>query len=283
MARHRRLHEHEPILIGETWVSDLASLMRFYGDGTDELHLALNVPFVFAKLGAEMRGIVELEEAVILAEAWPTWTGSNHDAGRFPTRWCDGDEQKVRAAIVMLLTLRGTPILYYGDEIGMPNVSVTRDRLKDPIGIRGWPEDPGRDQGRTPMPWTDQPNGGFTRPGVEPWLPTGDPSSHNVADQRDDPTSVLRLTQSLISLRRARPDLRIGGYSTIETPEGIWAWRRGDHTVVAVNHTAAPIEIVVGEGEVLVSTRRGCEGERIAGPVRLHSWEALVVSQQPAG
>ena len=117
-------YDQEPILVGETWVADLTRLMRFYGDGTDELHLALNVPFVFAELGDEMRVIVEREEAVIPAEAWPTWTGSNHDAARFPTRWCDGDDRKIRAALVMLLTLRGTPILYYGDELGMSDVAV---------------------------------------------------------------------------------------------------------------------------------------------------------------
>ena len=169
-------YDQEPILVGETWVADLTRLMRFYGDGTDELHLALNVPFVFAELGDEMRVIVEQEEAVIPAEAWPTWTGSNHDAARFPTRWCDGDDRKIRAALVMLLTLRGTPILYYGDEIGMSDVAVPNDRLRDPVGLRGWPAEPGRDRARTPMPWTGGPNLGFTLPGVEPWLPVGDPA-----------------------------------------------------------------------------------------------------------
>ena len=158
-------YEHDPILLGETWVPDISALMRFYGDGTDELHLALNVPFVFAELGTQMRAIVEQEEAVIPDRAWPTWTGSNHDAGRFATRWCGGDDRKIRAALVMLLTLRGTPILYYGDEIGMPEVAVARDRIRDPVGVRGWPDDPGRDRARTPMPWTGEPGGGFTRSG----------------------------------------------------------------------------------------------------------------------
>ncbi len=141
-------YEHDPILLGETWVPDISTLMRFYGDGADELHLALNVPFVFAELGTPMRAIVEQEEAVIPDGAWPTWTGSNHDAGRFPTRWCGSDDRKIRAALVMLLTLRGTPILYYGDEIGMPEVAVARDRIRDPVGVRGWPDDPGRDRAR---------------------------------------------------------------------------------------------------------------------------------------
>ncbi len=276
-------YDHQPILLGETWVPDLTTLMRFYGDGTDELHMALSVPFIFAELGSEIGVIVEQEEAVIPKEAWPTWTGSNHDAGRFATRWCDGDDRKIRAALVMLLTLRGTPVLYYGDEIGMSEVAVTRDRIRDPVGIRGWPDDPGRDRARTPMPWTSEPHGGFTRSDVEPWLPAGDASLLNVADERDDPGSVLRLTRDLISLRRARTDLGVGGYRTIEAPEGIWAWRRGNQTVVALNHTSSPVDMPVGGGEVLASTRRDHEGESIADRVRLEPWEALVMSQQPEG
>ena len=274
-------YEHDPILLGETWVPDVSTLMRFYGDGADELHLALNVPFVFAELGTPMRAIVEQEEAVIPDGAWPMWTGSNHDAGRFPTRWCGSDDRKIRAALVMLLTLRGTPILYYGDEIGMSEVAVARDRIRDPVGVRGWPDDPGRDRARTPMPWTGEPGGGFTRLGVEPWLPGGEAASRNVADQREDPGSVLNLTRDLISLRRARTDLRIGRYATLEAPEGVWAWRRGDHTVVALNLTEAAVDASLGRGEVLVSTHRDRDGERIADGVRLHPWEALVIAQQP--
>ncbi|MGZ8650659.1 MAG: DUF3459 domain-containing protein, partial [Actinomycetota bacterium] len=113
--------------------------------------------------------------------------------------------------------------------------------------------------------------------------PAGDASSRNVADQRDDPGSVLRLTRDLISLRRARSDLSVGSYSTIEAPEGIWAWRRGDGTVVALNHTSSSVDMPVGQGDVLLSTRRDRDGARIADRVRLEAWEALVMSQQPAG
>ncbi len=276
-------YDHDPILLGETWVPDLTALMRFYGDGSDELHLALNVPFVLAELGPQMRAIVGQEEAAIPGPAWPTWTGSNHDAGRFPTRWCEGDDRRIRAALMVLLTLRGTPVLYYGDEVGMPEVQVSRDRIRDPVGIRGWPDDPGRDRARTPMPWTNDPPGGFTRPGVDPWLPAGGQTSPNVAGQRDDPGSVLRFTRDLISLRRARADLRVGSYTAIDAPEGIWAWRRGDLTVVAMNHTTSAVEMPIGEGEVLLSTRRDREGARLADRLRLEPWEAQVISQQPAG
>ncbi|HYZ11219.1 MAG TPA: alpha-amylase family glycosyl hydrolase, partial [Actinomycetota bacterium] len=260
------------VLLGETWVLDLEQLIPFYGSGTDQLHLAMNFPFVFADLGPAMRSVVEAAEAALPPGAWPAWHGSSHDAGRFPTRWAKGDPRKIRAALVTLLTLRGTPLLYSGDEIGMPEVDVPPDRLRDPVGLRGWPEEPGRDRARTPMPWT--PTGGFTRPGVEPWLPSGDPAACNVEDQLQDPGSVLHLCRDLIALRRDRPDLALGSFAAIEAPDGVWAWRRGDTTVVAVNASDAPTELDL-DGEVLLGTRPDREGAR--GPFDLAPWEAVVV------
>jgi alpha-glucosidase len=268
------------VLLGETWVMDLEALARFYGTGEDELQLALNVPFVFATPGSEMREIVERTQALLPAAAWPLWNGSNHDAGRFATRWCDGDERRARAALVTLLTLRGTPLLYYGDEIGMSNVDVPRDRLKDPVGVRHWPDDPGRDGGRTPMQWTAGPTGGFTTSGVDPWLPVGDADARNVAAQREDPDSTLVLCRDLIALRRQREDLRSGPYAAIGSPEGVWAWRRGEATVMAVNHSDEPAEIPTDADEVVLATRRSREGERLAGGVLLEPWEALVLGKR---
>ena len=268
---------YEPlrILLGETWVLDLEHLVRFYGSGTDQLHLAMNFPFLFARFGPTMRAVVDASEAGLPPGAWSAWHGSSHDSGRFPTRWCDGDPRKVRAALVVLLTLRGTPLLYYGDEIGMEEVAVPRERLRDPVGIRGWPQEPGRDRARTPMPWTGGPMGGFTRRDVEPWLPPGDPAACNVADQREDRGSVLHLCRDLVALRRARPDLAVGHFEAIEAPDGVWAWRRGGGTVVAVNASDASVEVDLGEGEVLLGTRRDREGHR--GPPTLEPWEAVVV------
>jgi alpha-glucosidase len=266
------------LLLGETWVLDLDSLMRFYGDGDDELHLAINFPFLFADLGAGTRAIVESTEALIHPVAWPAWGGSNHDAGRFPTRWCGGDEQKIRTSLLLLLTLRGTPLLYYGDEIGMEDVAVPRDRLRDPVGIRRWPEDPGRDGARTPIRWTAEPSGGFTRPGVEPWLPMGGPKSANVADQRADPGSVLRLCRDIIALRRARSDLHTGAYAAVEAPAEVWGFRRGEGTVVLVNCSERKVR-VRADGTVLLSTSPGRRGERPAGVVSLRPWEGLVLAE----
>ena len=269
-------YEPERILLGETWVLDLEHLARFYGTGTDQLHLAMNFPFVFAGFGPATRAVVEAAEAGLPPGAWSAWHGSSHDAGRFPTHWCGGEERRIRAALVTLLTLRGTPLLYFGDEIGMTEVAVPRDRLRDTVGIRGWPEDPGRDRARTPMPWTAQ--GGFTRPGVEPWLPPGDPTAANVADQREDPGSVLRLARDLIALRRSRSDLALGSFEPVEAPEGVWAWQRGKATEVAVNTSDRPAKVDVGE--VLVGSVREREGER--GPLVLKPWEAVVAGREAA-
>ena len=277
--RWRRIADpYSAMFLGETWVWDLETLMRFYGNGTDELDLALNFPSIFAELGGGTREMVEAAESLLPGGAWPTWAGSNHDVGRFPTRWGDGEERRVRAALVMLLTLRGTPLLYYGDEIGMPEVDVSRERLRDPVGLRRWPEDPGRDRGRTPMHWTAE--GGFTEPGVDPWLPMGDAASCNVADQRDDPNSLLHLCRDLIAVRRDRDDLHSGPYEGLEGPEGVWAWRRGTVTVVAMNHGDAPATLSVGPARVLIGTDRHRDGERVEGILRLDPWEALVLEER---
>ena len=142
------------VLLGETWVLDLESLARFYGSGEDELHLALNVPFVFSTPGGRCgrssngpRG--RSPPARGRSGTAPTTTPAGSRRGG-ATETSVGRERRS----VILLTLRGTPLLYYGDEIGMPNVDVPRDRLMDPVGRRHWPEDPGRDKGRTPMQWT---------------------------------------------------------------------------------------------------------------------------------
>ena len=150
----------------------------------------------------------------------------------------------------------------------------------DPVGVRNWPDDPGRDRARTPMQWTGEANGGFTLPGVEPWLPMGDAARCNVADQREDPGSILHLCRDLIALRRTRADLRRGPYRSIGSSPGLWAWARGDRTVVAVNLTDEPSTLDLGEGTVLLGTRRQRDGEAVRGEVRLEPWEGLVVASE---
>jgi alpha-glucosidase len=270
------------VLVGETPVEELEKLVEFHGDN-DELHLAFNFGFITAPLEAgAMRDIVEAMEALLPAEAWPAWTGSNHDMFRFPTRWAADDARKIRAALLMLFGLRGTPVLYQGDEIGQGDTVVTPPDLRDPLGVNYWPAYAGRDAGRTPMQWRDAPGGGFTTPGAKPWLPLGDTAHANVESQHDDPASVLSLTRALIALRRATADLRSGVYLPWPTPDGAWAWQRGEGTVVALNLSDHDVSVEGVTGAVRLATGPARAGERVAGALSLGPWEGAIVELEPA-
>jgi alpha-glucosidase len=232
LRRWRRVvDEYEPqrVLLGETWVMELDRLARFYGSGEDELHLAFNFPFTFSDLDAKaLRGVVDATEAALPEHAWPVWMLSNHDIVRFPTRMAGGDERRARAALFLLLSLRGTPVLYYGDELGMPQAVVPADQERDMAG---------RDGARTPLPW----NGDWQAP----WLPLS-ANVASVAEQRGDPDSFLNFARSLLEQRRANPDLVEGAYESLPAPEGVWAFRRGEQTTVAVNLSDEEAELDTG-------------------------------------
>ena len=266
------------VLLGETHVRDLALMASFYGQGTDELHLAFNFPFVYAPFESDaLAAVVAETERLVPETAWPVWTGSNHDVGRFPTRWCAGTEARIRCALTALLTLRGTPVLYYGDELGMAEVELRTEELRDPVGLRGWPEEPGRDRMRTPMQWSARENAGFTETGAHPWLRPGDHRARNVEDALADAGSTLNFCRRLIALRRATPDLRSGAYRRLEAPAGVWAWRRGERVTVALNLSGGETAVQGVEGTVLVSTAGAREGES-ASSLQLGPWEAAVVA-----
>src|SRR5581483_9932934 len=128
------------LLLGETDVHALSMLPPYYGNGQDELHLAFNLPWLHSELRAEdLRAVVEETERILPPGARPVWTGSNLDNSRLATRWAEGDPGLVRCVLLVLLTLRGTPVLYQGDEIGLPDAVLTEDDLRDPVGRRYWP------------------------------------------------------------------------------------------------------------------------------------------------
>jgi alpha-glucosidase len=271
-------YDEARLLIGETNVEQLSRLMEFYGDGSNELHGGFNFVFINAALeAAAMRQIVEDVEASMPAGAWPIWTGSNHDVSRLSTRWAGGDMAKVRCALLVLLTLRGTPFLYQGDEIGLTDGPIEQSDLHDAVGIRFWPYYKGRDAERTPRPWADQPGGGFSAAGVRPWLPMADPALCNVADQRDDPDSVLSFTKRTIARRRANDDLSHGAYASLPSPEGTWAFTRGQHTTVVVNLSDAPHAVAGLQGAVSVATDRSLEGAAAEGTLELAPWSGAVI------
>jgi alpha-glucosidase len=256
-----RDYDPERLLLGETWVSDTAELAKYYGYD-DELQLPMNFPFTLAEFDAtELRQIVERADDTFPAGAWPVWCASNHDIVRFPTRWCSGDESKIRCALMLLLGLRGTPILYYGDELGMEQVAIPEREQRD--GAHS------RDGARTPMPWTptvDQ----------EWWVRHGD-LTRNVEDMRADETSTLWFTKRLLELRRATPELRLGSYSTLDGGPGVWGWRRGEGSAVAVNLSDHPRSVRDLSGTIHLDTGLARAGESVAGTLQLAPWEGAVV------
>lgn len=218
--RWRRIaEEYEPerLLIGETYVLDQAEWASYYGTG-DELHLPLNFMLQWAPFEPmELRTVVESSLAALAAAGRSQdsiWHGSSHDASRLATRWCGGDERRVLVALTMLLTLPGATVLYQGDEIGLQDGAVPPDLRVDRADVN-------RDPQRTPMPWTEGPNGGFTS--GRAWLPVGDHARDNVAAQRADPDSLLHHTRELIALKHRL----CGPYETLPAPEGCWRYRRG--------------------------------------------------------
>jgi alpha-glucosidase len=270
----------ERLLIGETNVATLPKLMEFYGDGRNELHGGFNFVFLNAALdAAALRSIVEEVEATLPAGAWPIWTGSNHDVSRLATRWAGGDPAKVRCALLMLLTLRGTPFLYQGDEIGLTDGPIEQSDLRDGVGIRFWPYYKGRDPERTPMPWSRTPGGGFTEPGVSTWLPMADPPACNVADQRDDPDSILAFTRRAIGHRAHSDDLAVGTYESLPSAAGTWVYARGRGTVVALNMSESDHELGDLAGTIVLATDRTREGVPVGRGLSLSPWSGVVLEQ----
>jgi alpha-glucosidase len=262
-------YEPRRVLLGETVVHDVATLAAFYGTGEDELHLAFNFPFLNAAFDAEgLRAVVEETERLLPPGGWPAWALSNHDVVRFPTRCCDGDEVPLPCALLVLLTLRGTPVLYYGDELGMPQAEIPADAVRDPAG---------RDGARTPMPWSPSPGGGFTTAGATPWLPLVRAEGRSVSEQRDDPDSTLAFCRRAIALRRELPDLNGGDYAALPAPAGVWAWRRGADVTVAVNLSREPARLEGVEGVVRLATSRQREGERAVDRLLLDPFEGVVL------
>ena len=281
IRRWRRIADsYDPprLLLGETSVHRLDDLIPYYGRGDDELNLAFNFVFIESAFEADvLRAVVEGTEARIPTGAWPVWTGSNHDVSRFASRWAGGDPAKARLALLILMTLRGTPVLYQGDEIGALDTELAQGDILDPVGRRFWPAYVGRDPERTPMQWEAGPGAGFTRPGVRPWLPIGDAAAHNVADQRPDAGSMLNLARDLIGLRRENADLSGGTYRSRPAPAGAWMWSRGGGATVAANLSDAPVSVETGPGRVAIATDRSLDGRSVTGTLELGPWQGAVI------
>jgi alpha-glucosidase len=215
----------ERMAVGEVDGLDMA--VRFVGD--EKLHLAFN--FAFTRQPWRPRALQKaiLDYADRLPDgAWPCYVLGNHDVSRFPTRFGGGphSDARTKAAATLLLTLRGTPFIYYGEELGMQNTRLSREEIQDPPGKRYWPFFLGRDPERTPMQWDGEINAGFTN--GAPWLRLNpDYRQRNVVAQQADANSVLNFYKQLLRLRKESPALRRGSFTALlKQPTEVLAYLR---------------------------------------------------------
>mgnify|MGYP001290744269 CR=1 FL=1 len=271
------------VALGEIHIFDWPLWATYYGTQLDELHMPLNFGLVGTPWKASaVRQVVDAVEAALLPGAWPNYVLSNHDEPRVATRI--GPKQ-ARVAIMLLLTLRGTPTLYYSDEIGMHDVEIPPDRILDPweksrpgLGL-------GRDPERTPMQWDATPNAGFCPPSIEPWLPiANDYKQVNVAAQRANPRSMLSLTHALLKIRHASPALSIGTYASIpDVPDDCFVYLRQFNEqsyLIALNFSSKEQQIrllEMGTGRIRLSTHLDRKGMVDLGSFGLREDEGCVV------
>jgi alpha-glucosidase len=247
------------VLVGEVNIRSTRQVATYYGAG-DELHMSFNFPPLDAPWDPVVfrMCIREVENELGSMAAWPTWVLSNHDNERHRTRY-NGSLRRTRAAAVMLLTLRGTPFVYQGEELGLENAVITPETQVDPGG---------RDGSRAPLPWLAQPPHGWS--GKRPWLPFP-PDAEALSAQRaaDDPESVLQLYRRLIVQRRQSPALSVGDWTELPSPPEVLAYLRragDDKRAVAINFADHPLEFDVdGDWRVAVASDHQAGGERFTG------------------
>jgi alpha-glucosidase len=278
--RFREIGDEYPerVLIGELWLP-INRLVAYYGLEGRGLHLPFNFHLILTPWSARpIAELIEVYEAALPPTAWPNWVLGNHDRSRIASRV---GQAQARVAAMLLLTLRGTPTLYNGDEIGMHDVSIPPEQVQDPfernvpgIGV-------GRDPERTPMQWDAGPNAGFSP--AAPWLPVADDYQRvNVAVERNDPHSMLSLHRRLIDFRRSTESLSVGSYRRVFSDDAVLVYERstnGERRLVALNFSNAPraVEWSAPRGRILLSTHLDREGDVIDKQLELRADEGLIV------
>lgn len=269
----RRLVDAYPgdrMLVGEVWLLLARTHARYYGTG-DELHLVFDLPAaVQTPWSADAwRTRIQEVEATHGAAAWPTWVLSNHDGMRHRSRF--GSEARARAAAVLLLTLRGTPFLYAGEELGLEDAAIPPERRRDPGG---------RDGCRAPIPWERGPQHGW--PVADPWLPwPPDAERRNVDATRADAGSILHLYRRLLTLRRTAAALALGSLRVCDGPAGTLVYERagfGERWRVLVNFADEPVDMDA-RGRVALASDGIGEGEAWRG--RLAPAQAVILTCEP--
>jgi alpha-glucosidase len=269
------------VLIGEIYLP-VERLVTYYGANLDGVHLPFNFQLLQSVWNARgLATLIEQYEKTLPNGGWPNWVLGNHDNPRIASRV--GVEQ-ARVAAMLLLTLRGTPTMYYGDELGMVNVPIPPGRVQDPfeknvpgIGV-------GRDPSRTPMQWAPCAQGGFSA--AEPWLPvSGDCAVVNVEVEEADPASILNLYRALLALRREHEALSLGDYYPLAMTGDLLAYMRraqDEAFLVALNLGAEPYAMSMKQlglrGRVALSTNLDRKDEVLDAEVVLRPHEGLVLA-----
>jgi alpha-glucosidase len=272
------------VLIGEIYLP-VNRLMAYYGHDLNGAHLPFNFQLLQSAWSA--RGISELidnYERALPRGGWPNWVLGNHDNPRLVSRV---GQAQARVAAMLLLTLRGTPTLYYGDEIGMANVPIAADRVRDPFERNVPGQGLGRDPCRTPMQWDGSLHAGFT--GGEPWLPVADDYAKvNVAAEDRDPTSDLFLYRRLLQLRRTHPALSVGDYEPVAAAGDLLAYvrhTRDERVLIVLNlggHACAlPFGSVATSASILLSTHSDRRDEVLTGSIALRPNEGVIATLPP--
>lgn len=282
---HRRFravvdsYDRDALTIGEMHIFDMAEWASYYGQRLDEFTMPFNFHLMAADWDAgSVRAAVESVMWNLPEGAWTNWTMGNHDETRLASRLPDGQE---RNAATLVLTLRGTPFLFYGDELGMREVA-TGAGSRDPWGRNV--EGLSRDGARTPMQWSPEPNAGFTGSDVSPWLPVSPTFQEvNVVTELDDETSILNMYRRLIALRKASPALRIGTFeSDPASTDDVYIYRRRHEdtvAVVALNFTDEARTVSPGDGKIVFSSLDPHRSEEVSGTLNLAPGEAVIVER----
>jgi alpha-glucosidase len=265
--------------IGELW-GPWDRWIKYYGEQGDELQLPFNFRLMAQPWqAAAMRQSVDEMEAALPDFAWPNYVLGNHDQIRLATRF--GGQAQARLAAMLLLTLRGTPTLYYGDEIGMENGVIPPEKIQDPQGINLGAERT-RDVSRTPMQWNASPNAGFSS--AEPWLPiSADYRTRNVAAQAADPGSIYNLYRKLLWYRRGSSVLQGGSYEPLDSAPDCFVYVRSageQRCLVALNFGTRAVTLnlpVSGSGRIAISTHLDRSGNAKLSQLELRPYEGVIV------
>ena len=283
------------VLIGEIYLP-LPELVRYYlgvdtqlggieGSSPEIPHLlGANLPFNFHLIQTEwnaraIANIIRTYESLLPPAAWPNYVLGNHDQPRLATRVGSG---QARAAAMLLLTLRGTPTLYYGDELGMQDVPIAPDQVQDPAEKNEPGKGRGRDPERSPMLWLNVANAGFTAPHATPWLPLQqDWPTENVAAPSARPRSILQLYRRLLELRRQHPALHAGPIHSVADEGTLLRFCRGkdgDQTFqILLNLGKEEVTTRCEAGHVVLTTLLDGAGAPVEGPVTVEAGEGLLI------